>query len=213
MRRNVYLVSLQRIGRVRHDVEMSRKAETLAVDRHKRQIDTRRIIHHDGVHDVVVVVCDGYRRRERTDKSVEQQVYIVREYVHRLKQCIHIVVDAAVVEQFIQSFPAFGSHHPPFLAGRGLHILVGHSLAQRHGQYRGLIGLLHRLIFRQHHAIHSNQRGVSAECHAVYLHFSAVYHQHAVFEQHRVGVVIQKEKISPEGVLVQVVVERLYRHY
>ena len=67
---------------------MTREAVTLRVHRHERKVDTRIAVHHDRVHDVVLIERDRDGRRQRRDEAVEQQVHAVIVDLHLFEDSV-----------------------------------------------------------------------------------------------------------------------------
>ena len=93
IRRHVDGVFLQTERAVIDDIQVARETVTLGVHRHKRQVDTRITIHHDGIHDIVLVESHGEGGGERRDKAVEQQVHVVVVDIDVLEDSIHVLLE------------------------------------------------------------------------------------------------------------------------
>ena len=92
---------------------MTRETVTLRVNRHERKVDTRIAVHHNRVHDIILVESDGKGGGERRDKAVKQQVhavvvdiYILEDSVRRLlegtrRKNIFYTKDTFLLEYFL----------------------------------------------------------------------------------------------------------------
>lgn len=84
------------VGRVCHDIQMTRETEVLRIVGRKGHIDAAAPINIEGVHQEVAVKTDGVVRRERTDEGVLQEAHLVVVDVYRRKAVLqHRVEDVA----------------------------------------------------------------------------------------------------------------------
>ena len=93
IRRHVDRVSLQPVRAVIDDVQVPREAVTLRIDRHESKVDARIAVHHDGIHDVVLVERHGKGGTERRNEAVEQQVHAVVIDIHVFEDCIDVLLE------------------------------------------------------------------------------------------------------------------------
>ena len=212
VRRDIDGVALERVGRVVDDIQVTREAETLTIHRHKSQVDTRRILYHHCVHDIVMVEAHGKRRRQRTHKAVDHQVHVVLEDIHRLEHGLDIVRHTTVIEQLVQAFPTFGEDDLALFSREAGHIVLGHRFAEREGKDRGLLHLGFFLVAQDNHAVHIDLHRVLSNHHAVHLHMATIHHQHSALQHHRIHIRLEELEVAPETVFVQVIVERLNGH-
>ena len=93
VRRDVDGVFLDAECRVVHDIQVTRESVTLRVNRHKRQVNTRVAVHHDRVHDIILIERHCQRRRQRRHKPVEQQVHVVVVDIYVLEDRIDVLLE------------------------------------------------------------------------------------------------------------------------
>ena len=103
---------------------MSGEAVTLGVDGHESEVDALVAVHHNGVHNVVLVERDGDGRVERTDEAVEEQLHIVVVEVHVLEDGVHVLAEGLRVNNVLQSEDAFFLQDTLFAVRFPLEILV-----------------------------------------------------------------------------------------
>ena len=182
--RYVEVVSFECVGRVRHDVQVPREAETLAVHGHESEVNAGLSFDEEGVHDVVVVEGDGKRRGEWAHEAIEHDVDVVGEYVDGLEDSLYVLTNASVVQQLVKSVPSLCLHHFALFGGVELGIFVGELLADTDGEDRRLYGFCLLLIASEYGAVDTYDGGVLADTEGVYLYLSAINTEDSVFEVH-----------------------------
>ena len=210
--RYVEVVSFECVGRVRHDVQVPREAETLAVHGHESEVNAGLSFDEEGVHDVVVVEGDGQRRGEWAHEAIEHDVDVVGEYVDGLEDSLYILTNASVVQQLVKSVPSLCLHHFALFGGVELGIFVRKLFANTDSEDRRLNGFCPLLIAAEHGAVDTDDGSVLADTEGVYLHLAAINTENSVFEVHGIDEVLQETELAPELVLVEVEVEGLDRH-
>ena len=93
IRRYVDCVFLEPERTVIDDIQVTRETVTLRVHRNKRQVDTRVAVHHDGVHDIVLVESHRQCGTQRRDETVEKQIHAVLIDIDILENSIHILLE------------------------------------------------------------------------------------------------------------------------
>ena len=94
--RDIDLVLLYAVGGVINYIQVTRKSVTLRIDGHKSQINTLITIHHNGVHNIVLIKTNCHTRGERRYKTVVQQIHTVVIDVYIFKECLDVFMKRTV---------------------------------------------------------------------------------------------------------------------
>ena len=111
VRRYVDGVFLEPESAVIHDIQVSRKTVTLRVHRHERQVNTRITVHHDGIHDIVLVERYCERRTERRYEPVEQQVHAVVVDIYILEDGVDVLLEGLRTDHALDTENTFLVQH------------------------------------------------------------------------------------------------------
>ena len=93
IRRHVDRVFLQTESTIIDDIQVTRETVTLRVHRYERQVDTRVTVHHDGIHDIVLIERHRKCRTKRRYESVEQQIHTVVVDIYVLEDRVHVLLE------------------------------------------------------------------------------------------------------------------------
>ena len=111
VRRHVNRVFLDPVRAVIHDIEVTRETVTLRVNRHKSQVNTRISVHHNRVHDVVLVEGHGERGTQGRHKTVKEQSHTVLVQIHVLEDRIHVLVERLRIDDILHTEDTFFLQH------------------------------------------------------------------------------------------------------
>ena len=156
VRRGVQEEFLDGVITVQRDVQAAREAVALAVYRHEGEIHTFISGYVHRIHDIIFVIGDGQRGRQRAHETVQQDIDIVVEDIDALEYLLKVGGDgASIVQCLVDTLLALGLGDRLLRLGMFAVVLVGDRLTDGDRQdrfpveLRGIQIVLDKLEFLQ----------------------------------------------------------------